>query len=88
LLEFTGEACLEDITQLMLREFGLDTFESCKSPELERFEALERLSLSHNHLPDLSGVSLCTSLQDLSINNNAVRDIHPLSQLLELRRLC
>jgi hypothetical protein len=87
LLEFTGEACLEDITQLMLREFGLDRFESSKSLELERFESLESLSLSHNRLTDLSGVSLCASLQDLNINNNAVRDIHPLSQLLELRRL-
>jgi len=50
-------------------------------PELGTLVWLERLSLSHNHITDISQLSSLTKIHKLSLSSNQISDLTPLKHL-------
>lgn len=87
LLEQSGQDSLDDITELILRDKNLQSFESTESVDLSEMMSLEFLCLSQNKLKNITAVSEMLGLQELNINNNLITDLSPIETLSQLRKL-
>lgn len=92
ILESSGQDSLENITeviskQLILRNKNLKEFTSSESVNLDDLTSLEYLSLSHNSLAKIDGVTYLLGLRELNLNNNNLIDISPIGNLIQLIRL-
>ncbi|CAG9319675.1 unnamed protein product [Blepharisma stoltei] len=87
LLETTGQDTIDDITELILRDKNLQSFESSEFLDLSEMISLEYLCLSHNKLKSIVGVSELLGLQEINVNNNMITDLSPLESLSQLRKL-
>lgn len=61
--------------QLVLREENLYVFDDTPGLSIFKLANLEFLSLSHNRIANLMGVSKLTELLELNINFNIVEDL-------------
>ncbi|CAM9744081.1 unnamed protein product, partial [Phaeothamnion confervicola] len=83
-LEATGEARLEDVSQLLLRGQGLASFDAgCAA----RLGSLAVLSLSNNAVSSLNHFTSLTGLVELNLNFNALINLRGLERCGGLRRL-
>ncbi len=83
LVQLAGETRPEDVTQLALRGQGITTF----APYANQLTALECLSLSHNKLVSLDGMSLLCNLVTLNVNNNQLKSLAGLEKCCSLQQL-
>mmetsp|Transcript_11678 Transcript_11678/g.20998 ORF Transcript_11678/g.20998 Transcript_11678/m.20998 type:complete len:738 (-) Transcript_11678:76-2289(-) len=83
LLELSGEALLESVKELNLRNENLISFDSYA----ERLPSLEALSLSHNLIASLDCFSKLPNLTSLNLNYNSVVNLNGLSGCVRLQQL-
>ena len=84
LVTVAGESISVTSTTLALDNRGLD---NSVINELTQVYALNTLSLSGNHLTDLSGLSVLGGLTSLNLSGNSISDLSPLTALTGLRTL-
>ena len=83
LLELSGEASVEEIRDLNLRNQGLESIEAF-SPRLTQLLAL---SLSHNRLTSMRGFHHLHQLTTLNVNSNSLTSLEGVQGCRSLQRL-
>jgi len=86
-LAAAGEECVEDVTQLVLRERQLESLVAPGALDFARLVGLEVLSLSNNRLTDITPLASLVSLVEVNVNFNQISDLTPLYECEQLEKL-